>query len=222
MKKILGICVVLAALAAFVGCASAPKQPGINPPAPTVKSYPPQILEHKGTSFGVDYPADIKAAINGAKAVQKLSEYANKYVVVVDVTGDDLEGTQLTASRLNAQPQLAQAISTRVSDKFVGAQVGDKNKLEGYMERAVKSVSEATFSGFTMESDWWVKQQTFTSDGKPDKQVYRIIQVWAIDKDLLQTQIKKQISSAAGAEPKTEDKQKAIDLVNKSTFFDDF
>ena len=57
MKKILGILVVLLALTAVIGCASKPARPtGVNPPAPTVKSYPPQILEHKGTAFGRDYP----------------------------------------------------------------------------------------------------------------------------------------------------------------------
>ena len=84
-------------------------------------------------------------------------------------------------------------ISTRVKDTFAGAQVGDKDKIETYMERAVKSVSEATFTGFAMEGDWWVKLQTFTSDGKPDKQVYRVIQLWTIDKDVLKQQLTKQL-----------------------------
>jgi phage terminase large subunit GpA-like protein len=89
------------------------------------------------------------------------------------------------------------------------------------MERAVKSVSEATFTGFTMESEWWAKLQTFTADGKADKQIYRDIQIWGIDKDLLKKQIDNQLKGAAAAEPKTEDKQKAIDLVQQS-FFDGF
>jgi hypothetical protein len=224
VKKILGILVVLVTLASFVGCASGAKsKPSsvVNPPAPTVKAYPPQIIEHKGTAFGRDYPKWMDAALDGPKAVEKLPDFANKYVVVIQQDGQDLDGAQLAASRLNAQTTISALISTRVKDTFAGAQVGDTNKIETYMERAVKSVSEAKFSGFAMESDWWVKLQTFTSDGKADKQVYRVIQVWAIDKDTLKAQVQSQLKDAAAAEPKTEDKQKAIDLVNQS-FFDGF
>jgi hypothetical protein len=220
VKKILGILVVLTALASFVGCASAPKS-GVNPPAPTVKAYPPQIIEHKGTAFGRDYPKWMDAALDGPKAVEKLPDFANKYIVVVQQDGQDLDGAQLAASKLDAQTTISALISTRVKDTFAGAQVGDKDKIETYMERAVKSVSEAKFSGFSMESDWWVKLQTFTPDGKADKQVYRVIQIWGIDKDTLKTQIQSQLKDASDAEPKTPDKQKAMDLVNQS-FFDGF
>jgi hypothetical protein len=225
VKKILGILVVLLALAAIIGCASTPAAPAA-PAKPAaaaamVKVYPPQVLEHKGTAYGRDLPKWVDAAIDGAKAVEKLPDYANKYIVIVQASGMDLDGTQLAASRLNAQTTIASLISTRVKDTFAGAQVGDKDKIETYMERAVKSVSEATFTGFVMEGDWWTKLQTFTSDGKPDKQEYRVIQLWDIDKDSLKKQVEKQLSGAAAAEPKTEDKAKAIDLVQQS-FFDGF
>jgi hypothetical protein len=222
VKKILGILVVLLTLAAVIGCASKPATPaGATPPAPTVKAYPPQVLEHKGTAFGRDYPKWMDAALDGAKAVEKLPDYANKYVVVVTEEGQDLSGVQLAASKINAQTTIAAMISTRVKDTFAGAQVGDKDKIETYMERAIKSVSEATFTGFSMDNEWWAKLQTFTADGKADKQVYRDIQVWAIDKDVLKKQIEKQLAGAAAAEPKTEAKQKAMDLVQQS-FFDGF
>ncbi len=222
MKKILGVLVVLLTLAVVIGCASKPATPsGVTPPAPTVKAYPPQIIEHKGTAFGRDYPKWMDAALDGPKAVEKLPDFANKYIVVVQQDGADLSGAQLAASKLDAQTTISALISTRVKDTFAGAQVGDKDKIETYMERAVKSVSEATFSGFAMESDWWAKLQTFTSDGKPDKQVYRVIQVWGIDKDTLKKQVEKQLAGAAAAEPKTEAKQKAMDLVQQS-FFDGF
>ena len=108
------------------------------------------------------------AALDGPKAVEKLPDFAGKYIVVVQQDGKDLTGAQLAASRLDAQATISQLISTRVKDTFAGAQVGDKDKIETYMERCVKSVSEAQFSGFAQEADWWVKLQTFTADGKPD------------------------------------------------------
>lgn len=222
MKKILGIIVVLLAIATVIGCASKPKTNGVNPPAPTIKVYPPQIIEHKGTAFGRDYPKWMDAALDGPKAVEKLPDFANKYVVIVQEDGKDLTGAQLAASKLDAQATIAAMISTRVKDTFAGAQVGDKDKIETYMERAVKSVSEATFTGFAMEGDWWAKLQNFTSDGKPADQVYRVIQLWTIDKDILKQQIQKQLAGAAATETApTPEKQKAIDLVQQS-FFDGF
>jgi hypothetical protein len=222
VKKILAIFVAFLTLAAVIGCASKPAtKGGVNPPAPTIKVYPPQIIEHKGTAFGRDYPKWMDAALDGPKAVEKMPDFANKYVVIVQEDGKDLAGAQLAASKLDAQATIAQMISTRVKDTFAGAQVGDKDKIETYMERAVKSVSEATFTGFAMEGDWWAKLQTFTTNGKPADQVYRVIQLWTIDKDSLQQQIQKQLAGAAAAEPKTEDKQKAIDLVQQS-FLDGF
>jgi len=89
------------------------------------------------------------------------------------------------------------------------------------MERCVKSASEAKFSGFGMESEWWAKLQTFTADGKADKQVYRVIQIWGIDKDTLKKQIEGILKGEAAAEPKTEEKQRAMDLVQQS-FFEGF
>ncbi|MDP3176876.1 MAG: hypothetical protein Q8M76_03160 [Spirochaetaceae bacterium] len=224
MKKILGILAVLVALSALVGCASAPEPipgPVINPDQPVVKAYPPQILEHKGTAFGRDYPKWMDAALDGPKAVEKLSDFSNQYVVVVQQDGQDLAGTQLAASRLDAQTTIAAMISTRVKDTFAGAQVGDKDKIETYMERCVKSASEAQFTGFAQLGDWWAKLQTFTSAGKPDKQVYRVIQVWGIDKALLKQQIEAILSGEESTEPKTEEKQRAMDMVQLS-FFDGF
>jgi hypothetical protein len=73
-----------------------------------------------------------------------------------------------------------------------------------------------------MEGDWWAKLQTFTSDGKASDQVYRVIQLWSIDKEMLKQQIQKQLAGAAGAEAApTPEKQKAMDLVQQS-FFDGF
>jgi uncharacterized membrane-anchored protein len=222
VKKILGILVVLLTLAAVIGCASKPATPtGVNPPEPTIKVYPPQIIEHKGTAFGRDYPKWLDAALDSSKAVEKLPDFAGKYIVVVQQDGQDLNGAQLAASKMNAQTTIAELMSTRVKETFAGAQVGDKDKIASYMERAVKSVSEANFSGFTMESDWWAKLQTFDSKGKLDKQVYRVIQVWSIDKESLKEQIDKVLKGAAAEEPKTEAKQKAMDLVQQS-FFDGF
>jgi len=220
VKKILSVLVALVVLFAAIGCVSGPATPA-SPAGPSVKVYPPQILEHKGTAYGMAQPAWLEAALNGPKAVEKLPDYANQYIIIVEEEGQDKTGAELAASRMNAQTRIAQMLSTRVKDTFAGAQVGDKDKIETYMERCVKSVSEAQFTGFAELGSTWSKLQTFTSDGKPDKQVYRVIQIWGIGKDALQQQVDKILKGAAAAEPKTPEKAKAMDLVQQS-FFEGF
>jgi hypothetical protein len=215
MKKIF-VPTAIALVLALAGCAGRPEPvQEIKPPEPTVRTYPPQIIEHKGTSFGVDIPGWVSAALSGKKAVERLPDYAGKYVIVIMENGADLQGTQLAAARMGAQAQLAALLSTQVKDYYVSAQAGDKNKLEDYQERAVKSVAEATFTGFTMENEWWMKRQNFDQKGKKSFQDYQVIQVWDIDRSLLNTQIERVLSDAAGRETSSENKQKAMDMVEK-------
>jgi hypothetical protein len=219
MKKTLIALTLLSALFLIVGCATPPEPDVMYAPRGTssVKSYPPQLLEHKGTAAGRGFPAWMDAALSGSKAVEKLPDFQGQYIVVVQQDGSDLAGTQLAAGRLDAQAVIAQMVSTRVSDTFAGAQVGDKDKIETYMERCIKSVANARFTGFSMEADWWSRLQTFTNTGRPDKQVYRVIQIWGVDKALLQQQIQQILKDAATADDKAvPDKQKAIDLVQQS------
>lgn len=217
MKKILVIAATLATLLFAASCASAPppKEPEI------VTNTPPyDILQHAGTTLGVtQLPPWVTVALQGAKAVEKLPEYKNDYVVVVDVTGKDLEATKMAASLLNAQTEISRYLSLRVKETFSGAQVGDKDKIETYMERVVKSVSEVQFSGFQKAADWWVQYRWYkdANKRKVDREEFRVFQLYTINRDLLQQQLERVLADAAKTETQmTPDKQKAIDLVTQS------
>ena len=148
--------VALAALAALLVLSACATKPEPLPPTPTVGKF--EILQHKGTTLGVmSPPAWVEAAINGSRAVEKLPDYKNDVVIVVDVTGGSLDGVMNDASRMNADTEVSRYLSLRVKDTFSGAQVGDKDKIETYMERCVKSVSEARFTGIRKATDWWVQ-----------------------------------------------------------------
>lgn len=219
MKKFLIVFAVLAALL-VASCASKPPAPP--PPIPTMAKF--EILQHKGTTLGItNAPAWIEASLQGPKTVERLPDYTGKFVVVVDVTGKDLEGTSLAASRLNADTEIARYLSLRVKDTFAGAQVGDKDKIETYMERVVKSVSEARFSGFQKAADWWVQVRWYKPD-KPsqwDRDEFRVLQLYTVDKAVLEEQFRKALAGEAANEPKTPEKQRAMDMVQQS-FFEGF
>ena len=216
MKKLFPLAVALAAVVFAAACASAPpKEPEI------VTNTPPyDILQHAGSTLGVtQLPSWVTVALQGPKAVEKLPEYKNDIVVVVDVTGKDLEGTKMAAANLNAQTEISRLLSLRVKETFSGAQVGDKDKIETYMERVVKSVSEVQFSGFQKAAEWWVQYRWYkdANKRKVDHDEYRVFQLYTINKDIFQQQLERVMADAAKGETQlTPDKQKAIDLVNES------
>jgi hypothetical protein len=147
--------------------------------------------------------------------VEKLSDYRDQFVVVVDVTGKDLEATRMQAELLNAQTEVARYLSLRVKETFSGAQVGDKSKIEDYMERVVKSVADVRFSGFQKAADWWVQYRWYKDQNKRrvDRDEFRVFQLYTVNRDLLSEQLDRILENEASKEPAmTADKQKAMGL----------
>jgi hypothetical protein len=220
VKRIASLAIVIVALAMLAGCATPP--PPAPPPVATTAVF--DILQHKGTTLGSpNVPAWVTASLDGAKAIERLPEYKGQFVVIIDVTGRELEGTKLAASRLNADTEISRYLSLRVKDSFAGAQVGDKDKIETYMERTVKSVSEARFSGFQQATDWWVQYRWYKDDRKKqwDRDEFRVLQLWTVNREVLEQQLQKILAGEEEKEPKTPEKQRAMDLVQQS-FFDGF
>jgi hypothetical protein len=220
VKKTLFALVAVAIAVALMGCATATTGDTGNTGVVATAAYPPKILEHKGSWVGMtELPAWVYAAISGPKEVEKLPEYKDKYVVVVETDADSKEGAERWLA-IDAKASISGYLSTRVSDKLAAAEVGDKSKVTSYFERVIKVVSETQFTGFEMVNSWWVYLQTFTPEGKPDKRIYRAMQVWAIDKAMLKTQLDK-ILEGSKEVAKTEEEKRAMDLV-QSSFYDGF
>lgn len=225
MKKILGVLLVVMAVLVAASCVSqpAPKPAG---PAPAETVLTPDVLEHKGTALGAAVPAWTMAYIeNGPSGVEKLAEYKGKYVIVLDSEGQSKQGTLTAMDNMDAPVQIARYLSTRVQQKFAGAQVGDRDQLQEYFENVVKTVSEAKFSGFMAGPDWWVYLQYYKPGAKSktevDRRVYRVIKIYTIDQTVLQTQLNKYLNDAEAKVAKTPEKQRAIDAV-QSAFYEGF
>lgn len=203
---------ILVTLAGLSGCASGPKQKG------------EELLDHKGTALGMKYPKWFEAAyLGGYKDLEKMSDYKGLTIFIAKAEAQNLPAAELLASRMDAQTQIAAYLSTRVKDAFKGANVADADSKNfgSYGERFVQSVAGAKFTGFRMEQDWWTHVQTYTTENKPDKQIYRVFQIWSIEDEMLKKQFDMILKGAAGAEPKTAEQQRAIDLV-QSTVSKDF
>lgn len=224
MKKILSVLLVVLAIFAVASCASQPAPSEGPKVSETVLT--PDILEHKGTALGANVPAWVMAYIeNGPNGIEKLPEYKGKYIIVLDSEGANKQGTQVAMDNMDAPVQIARYLSTRVQQKFAGAQVGDRDQLEEYFENVVKTVSEAKFSGFMAGPDWWVYLQYYKPGAKSktevDRRIYRVIKLYSIDSALLQSQLEKYLNDVEAAVAKTPEKQRAIDAV-QSAFYEGF
>ncbi|HCX96574.1 MAG TPA: hypothetical protein DHU26_06300 [Spirochaetaceae bacterium] len=183
------------------------------------------LIEDKGTAYGIKTPKWVELAIiGGYRDIEKLPDYKDKVVFIAQFEAQNLQSAQLLAERMQADTEIARYLSTRVKDAFKGANVADADSKNfgAYGERFVASVGEAKFSGYRMEADWWVKVQTYTPENKPDKQIYRVIQLWAIEKGMLQKQFDILFSQLAGTAQPTPEQKRAIDLVQNTVTKDFF
>ena len=185
MKKITGFfAMCMVGVFAFVGCTSAPKV--------TDKSGPSEIIEHKGSAFGVEQPDWVKAVIgtSNQKAICK-SLGIDKHVWVVTKRGENLDFISNWADQVEARAEISASIKQGISD-FVGAHLaGDDNDVEQTVERYSARASAITVSGLSKEADWW-----FYGISERDKKAglepkYTYLVVYSLDEDLYQKQIKK-------------------------------
>ena len=220
MKKLIGVLLAVSLILVFASCVSEPKPKSESTMDMSV-AYPPKILEHRGTAWGANPPQWLLESLKGYKYVERMADYQDKFVVIVEQDGESREGAELAASRLDAITRISTLMGVRVKDTFAGAQVGDKDKIETYMERVVKIMSETKFSGFMMEDSWWTFLQTYTPEGKPDKRSYRVMQLWTISKAALTKQLDDILKGQAAVEPKTPEKERAIQAV-QNAFYEGF
>jgi hypothetical protein len=213
-RIILALATLAVVLSIFVGCAGAP---------PLRKGD--VLIEDKGTAYGIKTPKWVEIAIlGGAKEIERQPEYKEKVVFIGTAEAMNLPSAELFASRMDAQTEIASYLSTRVKDAFKGANVAnaDSANFGQYGERFVASVAEAKYAGFRKDADWWVKVQTYTSEGKADKQIYRVQQLWTMEKTMLQKQFDIILGQIAGNAPATPETKRAIDLVQNTVTKDFF
>jgi hypothetical protein len=218
MKKLHCLALVLVALAvlglALAGCAGKKEAPA---PAGDLKVepqvYPPKIIEHKTSSFGGNPPEWVFTV---QEDLEQSDKFKDQYVFVFDEKGGDLDGLKAWTRSFVAASEVARMVSTRVNNKFAGAQVGDKNMVETYMEEVVQVLAQAQYSGARKVDDFWVLQQTYTDQGKPDKKEYRYLLLYAVPRQQIDDAIQRALDETAQkSKPKTEEENKARERVQE-------
>jgi hypothetical protein len=214
MKKLWIVVAVIAMVAFVFACAGGPeaKQPKgeikVEP-----KVYPPKTIEHKGTAFGSDVPNWV---FEEQADIEAVKDYKGLYVFKFEQTGKDLEGVKAWTRSFTAATEVARMVSTRVMNKFVGAQIGDKDMVETYMEEVAKILAVAEYAGARQKADFWVYQQYYSDDGKPTDKIYRYLLLYTVPREQIDAAIQRALDAQSGkAKPKTEEENTARDRVKE-------
>ena len=184
MKKTLvfvGLWMVVALVLA--GCASVPKTKEI--------SGTTEIIEHKGTAFGVAQPEWV-AAVLGTPNQKTLCKALgiDKHVWVVSKSGESLAFVKTWADQVDARAEIGASIKQGISD-FVGAKAqGEKSDVEELVERYSARASAVKISGLNKETDWWVLGRTTLQKKNDAEPKYTYLVIYSIDEDLYSKQIK--------------------------------
>lgn len=213
MKKLWLIVAVVAMVAFVFACAGGPKAktPGEIKVEPKV--YPPKTIEHEGTAFGMDVPNWV---FQEQEEIEGDREYKGLYVFKFEQTGQDLEGVKAWTRSFTAATEVARMVSTRVMNKFVGAQIGDKDMVETYMEEVAKVLAVAEYAGARQKADFWVYQQYYDDNGQPTEKVYRYLLLYTVPREQIDAAIQRALDAQSGkAKPKTEEEQTARDRVRE-------
>lgn len=223
MKRIIVLLAVLAVFALSLACPSGPKPEPVKPtpvpvtPKPTPPPPPPpQIIEHKTSDFGGAVPEWVTKTALELEAEDQFKDY---YVFIEDMPGgQSLQGLKTMARDFNAKDAVASMVSTRVKSKFVGALAGDENAVETYMEKVVKSVSQAEFSGMRVVEDFWVKKRYFNQQGEVEKEEYRYLFLITVPRKAISDAIQRSLD---GTKPESKEEKTAIDRVKEAWNADD-
>ena len=184
MKKINSFFVIcLVGAISLTSCASAPKVKDI--------SGPTEIIEHKGTAFGVAQPEWVGTVL--ATPNQKTLSKAlgiDKHIWVVSKSGENLDFIKTWADQVDARAEIGASIKQGISD-FVGAHAdGDDSDIEETVKRYSARASTVMVSGLNKETDWWVLGHTRLQKKNEVESKYTYLVVYSMDEDLYQKQIK--------------------------------
>jgi hypothetical protein len=212
VKKIVYALVFVALIASLAGCGSSgdTTSPGTSPTvASNVKR--PDVLDHKNYAFGREVPDWVMLE---QSEIEVLPKYQDVYVFKFEESGRSLDGVKMWAQQFTAAASLAQQVNNRVQVKVAGANIGDRNETGSYMEMALKSLSDATFSGYKEAENYWLQRRYYKEDGSMDREDFTYYSLYTIPRKTLDGLISKALNDADTQEaPKTENERAARDRV---------
>lgn len=212
MKNVIKLILGLAVLAAiFASCATKEAQP-IGKISDKVKQ--PEIIDHKNFKWGTAVPAWVAQE---AQDLEKSPDYKDVYLFKFESPrSKSLEGAELWTKDFSVPSEMARMVRMRIESKAAAAAAGDKDRIDGYLEDIVKTITDTELLGFKKESDYWVQMRYFDADGKPEADDFTYIALYSISKKTLDRLISDAISGADKLKPKTEEERTVRERVKEA------
>lgn len=203
MRKLITLGLLLALGFVLASCGGGPEAGGSLEVSEDAEEV--VVIDHKNKALGGTAPAWVFASIADLEADAK---YEGLYVFKVEADGKDKDGALTMLRGMEVPTMVARQVSTRVQNKFVGAQVGDKDTLETYMENVTKSLAVATITGMREQDNYWIKLQ------EGSDKYFRALLFVTVPREEIDSAIDRALEEEnARTKPKSEDEEKARERV---------
>jgi hypothetical protein len=200
MRKLSIVPILLMVALAIVSCATGPK----GELQEREGGAEPLVVDHKNKALGGAVPDWV---FENVIDIEK--RYPDSYVFKFEQEGKDKDGTMTFLAGMQAPTEVARQVSLRVTNKFVGAEVGDKDKVEVYMENVTKTLAEATITGLRQVDNYWIKLQV----GR-QQPYYRALALYMVPKAEIDSAIARALEAeAARVAPASDNERTARERV---------
>ncbi|MCR5318400.1 MAG: hypothetical protein K6E22_09250 [Treponema sp.] len=153
-------------------------------------SYPEQnFIDWEGRSANGDVPAWVEPALNNdldnlpQPLQQKLK---NKYFIVIESRRDRMDkasDAELSEAQRTAHSDYMSCIARNLNtaiDAYSKGSLSNNSKTKKILQ---ESAAKAKFSGFTKVTESWVLTRAYNSKKKSNIDTYKVLQVYACDKN---------------------------------------
>lgn len=180
--------IVLVGTILLASCASTPKTKSkAKDISPTV-----EIVEHKGTAWGIDQPswvAEVIGTVN-QKSLCKALGLTDKKIWVLTRSGEELEFLQNWVDQVDARSEIAAAINQRIEDTVIAELRGSDSKIDSKeLERISKRAANVNTAGLEKETDWWTKTRQVNVDDSEYTYQYNYLVIYSMNEDVFRKQL---------------------------------
>ena len=179
------------AIFALIGCQSGPKA-----------TY--AILDSKGHALGqTETPAWVTTYTSyGVSRLQSQTEYRDKYCIIGEETGVNLQFVRTWADNFSAQQRIGAMLRTNIESLYQAKMTGEAQStgvtgvtpstgaMQQKIDSSINAVVNVSYSGAQLETDWWILSRRYDPDLKDVyTDQYTAWVLYTIPKTVLNSQI---------------------------------
>jgi hypothetical protein len=174
-----------------------------------------EILDNKGSALGIPAPAWVTAYVGGSNvSVEELPEYKGNYCFVISDESTDKGFLLDWVNNLNGPAEIANVISTTVSQDVAGkASAVEGAERERMVRTNQEMLSNASFTGSRKVGDWW----QLIRNRSTKAEYYQAFALYLFDKKVLDDQIARNLQNIVDNNKAMSAAERAIyaDLINE-------